>query len=145
MPVAGVPNSSGRPERSGQAARRIAAGLHFKGITISPGGFLAAETVFRNKAVGADINTAFNNIPFSGNSGGQTTELNSSARQSRLSMLRRKTCFGEAHGYVEVDFLGGGITSNNNESNSYVLVCVKAGAKPNSTTAGASPAAKCGA
>jgi hypothetical protein len=122
VPVAGVPNSSGRPERSGQAAGESPLALHFKGITISPGGFFAAETVFRNKAVGADINTGFNNIPFHGNSGGQTTEWNSSARQSRLSMLAEgRLASVKLSGYVETDFLGAGITSNNNESNSYVL------------------------
>src|ERR1700732_1863552 len=122
VPVAGVPNSSGRPERAGQAAGESPLAIHFKGITISPGGFLAAETVFRNKAVGADINTGFNNIPFSGNSGGQTTEWNSSARQSRLSMLAEgRLASVKLSGYVETDFLGAGITSNNNESNSYVL------------------------
>ena len=96
--------------------------IRFKGITLTPGGFLAAETVFRNKAMGADINTPFNNVPFSGNPGGQTTEWNSSARQSRLSLLAEgKLNSVTIGGYVETDFLGAGITSNDNESNSYVL------------------------
>ena len=38
--------------------------LHFKGITITPGGFLAAETVYRNRALGADINTPFNGLNY---------------------------------------------------------------------------------
>jgi len=33
--------------------------IHYKGITITPGGFLAAETVFRTRAASADINTTF--------------------------------------------------------------------------------------
>lgn len=99
-----------------------AAVIRFKGITITPGGFLAAETVFRNKATSSDINTPFNSIPFSGNPGGQTTEWNASARQSRLSMLAEgKLDSVKISGYIESDFLGAGITSNNNESNSYVL------------------------
>ena len=96
--------------------------IHFKGITITPGGFLAAETVFRNKAIGADINTPLNNIPFSGAPGSQTTEWNASARQSRLSLLAEGRLDNvKLSGYVETDFLGAGITSNDNESNSYVL------------------------
>jgi hypothetical protein len=96
--------------------------IRYKGITITPGGFLAAETVFRNKAIGADINTPFNSVPFAGNPGGQTTEFNFSARQSRLSMLAEgKLDAAKLTGYVETDFLGTGITSNDNESNSYVL------------------------
>jgi hypothetical protein len=96
--------------------------LHFKGVTITPGGFMAAETIFRNKAEAADINTSFNSIPFSGNSGGQTTEFNASARQSRLNMtIEGKLASVKLTSYAEVDFLGAGITSNENESNSYVL------------------------
>src|SRR5271154_6428990 len=96
--------------------------IHFKGITITPGGFLAAETVFRNKATGSDINTSLNGIPLPGNPGAQTTEFNMSARQSRLSMLAEgKLANVTISGYVETDFLGAGITSNDNESNSYVL------------------------
>ena len=46
----------------------------------------------------SDINTGFNSIPFSGNSGGQTTEFNASARQSRLSYdPRGQTRYREAH------------------------------------------------
>ena len=37
--------------------------LHYKGITLTPGGFAAAETVWRAKATGGDIPTAFNAIP----------------------------------------------------------------------------------
>ncbi len=47
---------------------------------------MAAETVFRNKARGCRHQHPFNSIPFSGNSGGQTTEFNASARQSRLKL-----------------------------------------------------------
>jgi TolA-binding protein len=96
--------------------------IRYKGITITPGGFLAAETVFRNKAISADINTPFNSVPFSGNPGGQTTEWNATGRQSRLSMLAEgKLASVKLTGYVETDFLGAGISSNDNESNSYVL------------------------
>ena len=119
-PVDGIP--TGRAAGSPQLGNESPVAIHFKGITITPGGFLAAETVFRNKAEAADINSSFNSIPFSGNSGGQTTEWNSSARQSRLSMLAEgKLGNVKLSGYVETDFLGAGITSNNNESNSYVL------------------------
>src|ERR1700744_5881412 len=34
--------------------------IHYKGVTITPGGFLAAETVWRQRAEGADINTNLN-------------------------------------------------------------------------------------
>src|SRR5208337_1272927 len=38
--------------------------IHYKGIAITPGGFLAAETVWRSHATGSDINTPFNSIPY---------------------------------------------------------------------------------
>src|SRR5271156_2840969 len=121
-PVAAASGSPSPDAVPGQAGAEGPKAIYFKGITITPGGFLAAETVFRNKAIGADINTPFNNVPFPGNSGSQTTEFNASARQSRLSMLAEgRLASAKLTGYVETDFLGAGITSNNNESNSYVL------------------------
>jgi len=96
--------------------------IRYKGITLTPGGFLAAETVFRNKAESADINTGFNQIPLPGNSGSQTTEFNGTARQSQLTLKAEgRLASVKLTGYVETDFLGTGISSNNNQSNSYVL------------------------
>ena len=49
-------------------------------------------------------------------------EFFGSGRQSRISMLAEgKLNTAKLTGYYESDFLGTGITSNNNESNSYVL------------------------
>jgi hypothetical protein len=96
--------------------------IHYKGITITPGGFLAAETVWRQHALGSDINTPFNSIPFPGAAQSNISEFFGSGRQSRLSMLAEgKLNTAKLTGYVETDFLTSGITSNNNESNSYGL------------------------
>jgi hypothetical protein len=96
--------------------------IRFKGVNIIPGGFIAAETVNRQRAESADINTQFNGIPFSGNATGRLSEMNFSARQSRLSLLI-DTMVGttKLSGYYEADFLGAGTTSNNRQSNSYVF------------------------
>jgi uncharacterized coiled-coil protein SlyX len=40
--------------------------IRFKGITITPGGFMAAEVVYRQRAITNDVNTDFKGIPFSG-------------------------------------------------------------------------------
>jgi len=40
--------------------------LHYKGITITPGGFAAAESVRRSRALGSDINTPFNSLTLPG-------------------------------------------------------------------------------
>ncbi len=96
--------------------------IHYKGIMITPGGFLAAETVWRQRAEGADINTQLNGIPYPGASQAHMSEFYGSGRQSRLSMLAQgKLENMSLTGYVETDFLGAAVTSNNNQSNSYVL------------------------
>jgi hypothetical protein len=96
--------------------------IRYKGISITPGGFIAAETVGRTRAVGGDINTPFNSIPFPGNSLSKVSENNFTGRQSRLSLLAEGN-IGEAKltGYYEADWLGTGVTSNNRQSNSYVF------------------------
>ena len=96
--------------------------IHYKGITITPGGFLAAETVWRQRGEGADINTNLNGIPYFGSSQAHLSEFYGSGRQSRISMLAQgKMDNMTLTGYLEADFLGAGVTSNNNQSNSYVL------------------------
>lgn len=96
--------------------------IHYKGITITPGGFLAAETVTRSKATSADINTPFNSIPYNGNDLSKVVESNFAARQSRISLLAEsKVGAAKLTGYYEADWLGTGVTSNNRQSNSYVL------------------------
>jgi len=96
--------------------------IHYKGVTITPGGFLAGETVWRQRAIIGDINTQFNGIPFSSAGQAQQTEFYGSGRQSRLSLLiQGKTGSMNLTGYYEMDFLSAGITSNNNESNSYTM------------------------
>ena len=83
---------------------------------------MAGETVWRAKATGGDIPTAFSSIPYEGADAYSLSEFYGSARQSRLSLLAEgKTNWGTLRGYYEADFLGTGITSNNNQSNSYVL------------------------
>jgi hypothetical protein len=96
--------------------------LHYKGITITPGGFLAGETVWRGHSLGSDINTPFNSIPFNGADAAHISEFYGSGRQSRVSMLAEgKLGSAKLSGFVEADFLSAGITSNNNQSNSYTL------------------------
>jgi hypothetical protein len=96
--------------------------IHFKGITLTPGGFLAAETVRRSRALGGDINTAFNSLSLPGASQSYVSEFFGSGRQSRVSLLAEgRLSIVKLSGYVETDFLSAGVTSNNNESNSYSL------------------------
>jgi len=96
--------------------------LVYKGVTITPGGFMAAETVWRQKALSSDVNTPFNSAPFSGSSAAHISEFNASGRQSRFSLLTEGKLNGvKIGGYYETDFLSAGTTSNDNQSNSYTL------------------------
>ncbi len=96
--------------------------LHYKGINLNPGGFVAAETVNRTKATGGDIPTAFSSLPYEHADAYTLSEFYATARQSRVSLLAEgKVHWGTLRGYYEADWLGTGISSNNNESNSYVL------------------------
>jgi len=96
--------------------------IHYKGISITPIGFLAAETAWRQHALGADVNTPFNSIPFDGAAQSHIAEFFGSGRQSRVGMFAEgKLTNLTMRGYVEADFLSAGVTSNNNQSNSYTL------------------------
>ncbi|ADV81019.1 hypothetical protein [Terriglobus saanensis] len=98
------------------------ASIHYKGITLVPGGFLAAESIWRQRAMNADIYTNYNATPFPAAGEAHTSEWVPSARQSRLSFLASgKVPFGTISGYFEGDFLSAGITSNNLQTNSYTL------------------------
>jgi hypothetical protein len=96
--------------------------INYKGVAITPSGFAAAETVTRTRANSADINTPFNSIPYPGNALSTIPENNFTGRQSRLSLLAEsKVGSAKLTGYWEGDFLGTGVTSNNRQSNSYVM------------------------
>ncbi|MGB8538843.1 MAG: hypothetical protein WCD57_20640 [Acidobacteriaceae bacterium] len=98
--------------------------IHFKGVTLSPtGSFLAAETVWRQRATGGDINTQFTGIPLNYANAGQYSEFYGSGRQSRIALLAtgKINPVVAIGGYYEADFLSAGVTSNNNQSDSYTL------------------------
>jgi hypothetical protein len=97
--------------------------IHFKGITLSPtGSYVAAETVWRSAATGGDISTQLTGIPLEHSDAGQLSEFVGSGRQSRIALKAvGKISNATLTGYYEADWLGAGASSNNNQSNSYVL------------------------
>ncbi|HEX4181190.1 MAG TPA: hypothetical protein VHY32_10400 [Caulobacteraceae bacterium] len=94
---------------------------HYKGVTLTVGGFAAAEGVYRSRNEIADIGSSFTKIPFDNNAVGHTSELRGTARQSRLSLLAEGDIDQNTHAafYTELDFLAAAQTGNSNESNSY--------------------------
>lgn len=97
--------------------------IAYKGVTISPkGSFIEAATVYRSAATGGGINTALTGVPLQHSDAAQMSEFFGSARQSRIALKATgKLDNMKLTGYYEMDWLGTGITSNNNQSNSYVV------------------------
>lgn len=94
--------------------------LHYKGITLTPGGFIAAEGIWRQRTEQTDVISSFNGIPFGGSSQSHLTEFRGTARQSRLALLAEgKVGNVKLTGYWEADFLGAAPTANENQSTSF--------------------------
>ncbi len=92
----------------------------YKGIRLTPGGFLELAGVYRQHYQGNDIATSYA-IPFPNNHPSYVSEGRFSARQSRVSMLAQGNVNKSTvlTMYGEFDFLGGAQTANANESNSF--------------------------
>jgi hypothetical protein len=110
-------------EKKEEAEKKGPDNFRFRGVTITPGGFIALESVWRSRWIGADVNTPYQNIPYNFFATAHSSEFRFSARQSRLSMLVKGEIdpVTKITGYVETDFLGAAQTANSNESNSYNL------------------------
>ncbi len=93
---------------------------HFKGVDIAPGGFFAAEALYRSHAENAEINTTWSSIPFDSQVMAHLSEFRATARQTRLS-LRADGAAGNATmtGYFETDFLGSGSGASEVQTNGY--------------------------
>src|ERR1700691_3996690 len=97
--------------------------IHFKGINLSPtGSFIEFASVDRTHGTASDIPTPFSSIPFPGADAYNLSEFEMTGRQSRVALTASsKVSNATLTGYWEADWLGTGVTSNNNQSNSYVL------------------------
>lgn len=95
--------------------------IYYKGVTVTLGGFAAAEAVYRSKNDVADIGSTYSKIPYFNNVASHTDELRGTGRQSRLSILAQGQINPStvAAFYGEFDFLAAAQTGNSNESNSY--------------------------
>ena len=93
------------------------------GLTVTLGGFAAAEGIYRSRNLGSSIDTSFNSIPFANNPNNHTGEFRETAQQSRFSLLTEGQLddVQKLTGYLETDFLSAGSSSNSNQSNSYTL------------------------
>ncbi len=98
-------------------------GFYFKGVKITPGGFIEAAGIYREHNLASDVATPFNAIPYAVTRAGHTEELRATARQSRITGLVEGNVTPDIKlsMYGEFDFLGAAQTANLNESNSFNL------------------------
>jgi hypothetical protein len=103
------------------AAKPKTDAFYYKGLKITPGGFIAAETAYRSRAEGADIASNFGSIPFANSKPGHEDELHFTGRQSRLTFLAQGNVNPTTvlSAYAEFDFQGAAQSANPNESNSW--------------------------
>jgi hypothetical protein len=95
--------------------------IYYKGITLTLGGFAAAESVYRTTNDTADIGSNYSKIPYGNVAAAHSDEFRETARQSRISFLAEGNINPSmtAAFYGEFDFLAGPQTANSNESNSF--------------------------
>ena len=119
--VAGGPGYVGGPIYKGDPRAPGIGPWQFGGVTITPGGFVALEGVYRSHATGSDFITPFQNLPYNQSVAGNNGEFRLTPRQSRVSLLVQ----GKVNpvtllsGYGEFDFGGAAQTANYNQSNSF--------------------------
>jgi hypothetical protein len=94
--------------------------IRYKGISLTPGGFVTADTLVRSRNENADVTSNFGATPFAGVANSQLSEFRASARATRLTLLAEgmagKTKFT---GYYEIDFLGQAPNANQVQTNSF--------------------------
>jgi hypothetical protein len=92
-------------------------------VTVTIGGFLASEGVYRSRSESADIGSSYNGVPFANQPTSHMSEARFTARQSRLTIMATGDVDSDTHltFWNEMDFLGAAQTANSNESNSYNL------------------------
>ena len=124
-----LPQNGLGPHGAGTVGEQQASALgpngsfHVGNVTVTLGGFIAAEAVERQRNETSDIGSTFGGVPYPQSPTYHEPEFRGSARQSRLSLLiqGQPSAAVRVAAYFETDFLSAGVTSNSNESNSYTL------------------------
>jgi hypothetical protein len=106
------PNKAKSPEES--------TSFHYKGLTLTPGGFLEGTMLVRTRNENADIANNYSAIPLNGSPNAKLSEFRGTARNSEFSLLFQGAAgSSKLKAYVETDFLGAAPTANYVESNSW--------------------------
>ena len=92
-------------------------------VSVTLGGYIEALAIERSRNETSDFASNFNSAPYPQSATYHEPEFRGTARSSRFSILIEGTpsAVVRVAGYFETDFGAAGISSNSNESNSYVL------------------------
>jgi len=94
--------------------------IRFKGLSLTPGGFLEGTFLFRTRNENADFANTYTGIPLNGSTNSKLSEYRGSARDSRISLLLQgKAGTTDLSGYFEMDFVGAAPTANYIQASSF--------------------------
>jgi hypothetical protein len=112
LPVADTPPASSEIEGP--------ASIRYKGLSLTPGGFLEGTVLVRTRNENADIANSYTGIPLNGTSNSKLSEYRGSARNSRFFLLLEgKAGTTRLSGFYEMDFLGAAPTANFLQASSF--------------------------
>jgi hypothetical protein len=115
-----APEAQAALSQSDEASPGEPTSFRFKGLTLTPGGFLEGTMLVRTRNENADIANNYSAIPLNGSSNAKLSEFRGTSRNSEFSLLVQGTAGNtKLKGYVETDFLGAAPTANYVESNSW--------------------------
>lgn len=95
--------------------------IHYKGLTVTPGGWLESTFLARGRNENADVTSNFASSPFDGVANSNLSEFRATARGTRPIVVATSAVGStKMTGYWEMDFLGQAPTSNQVETNSFI-------------------------
>ena len=95
--------------------------IHYKSLTVTPGGWLESTFLLRARNENADVTSTFASSPFDGVANSNLSEFRATARGTRPIVVASSMAGStKMTGYWEMDFLGQAPTSNQVETNSFI-------------------------
>jgi hypothetical protein len=95
--------------------------IHYKGLTVTPGGWLESTFIVRGRNENADVTSNFASSPFDGVANSNLSEFRATARGTRPIVVATSMVGStKMTGYWEMDVLGQAPTGNQVETNSFI-------------------------
>ncbi len=95
--------------------------IRFKGLSLTPGGFIEADMLSRSRNENADVCSSLAGIPFDGVANAKLSEFRATSRATRFTLFTEsKINNTRLNGYYELDFLAQAPTGNQVQTNSFI-------------------------